>query len=93
MELFKLLISAIVAVSCVDGARILGVYPLPWGSHYILGEKLMKGLAEAGHEVTMLTPFPTKNILKHWNWTDVVLDGLDEQFKSKQIFINNIYVW
>lgn len=82
MILFKLLISTYVAITCTDGKKILGVYPLPWGSHYILGTKLLKGLAEAGHEVTMITPFPMKDVPKNWNWTEVVLDGIDDQFKG-----------
>lgn len=39
--------------------RILGVFPLMTRSHSILGHALMKGLAEAGHNVTYVTPRPT----------------------------------
>ncbi|GAB0093834.1 UDP-glucuronosyltransferase [Sergentomyia squamirostris] len=41
----------------VDGYNILGVFHTTGKSHYILGAALMKGLAEAGHNVTIVAPF------------------------------------
>lgn len=69
--------------TCADGARILGVFPMPWGSHYILGEKLVKGIAEAGHNVTYITPHPTKNVPENVSLYDVVLEGFPEQFNGE----------
>ncbi|KAJ8938225.1 hypothetical protein NQ314_011554 [Rhamnusium bicolor] len=37
-----------------DSAKILGVFPTAAPSHYILGNALLRGLAEAGHNVTMI---------------------------------------
>lgn len=44
-------------VSDVKSARILGIFHRPSKSHQILGGKLLKTLAERGHEVTMVSPF------------------------------------
>lgn len=64
-----------------DGAKILGIWPMPAPSHFILGERLFKSLAARGHEVSMISPFPQKTPIK--NWRDINLDGLAEDFKSK----------
>ncbi|KAJ8928781.1 hypothetical protein NQ314_018639 [Rhamnusium bicolor] len=37
----------------VKCSRILVVFPMPAPSHYILGNALARGLAEAGHDITM----------------------------------------
>lgn len=38
-------------------ARILGVFPNPEQSNFVLAEKLMLGLTKKGHEVTVISPF------------------------------------
>ncbi|KAJ8928783.1 hypothetical protein NQ314_018641 [Rhamnusium bicolor] len=58
-----------------DGARILGVFPVPAPSHYILANALMKGLAEAGHDVTIISSFSEKNPPKGGTWREIILDG------------------
>lgn len=46
--------------------RILGVFPTPSYSHYILGGRLMKALAEKGHDVTMIAPYKEKKPIKFY---------------------------
>uniref|UniRef100_A0A182QG12 UDP-glucuronosyltransferase n=1 Tax=Anopheles farauti TaxID=69004 RepID=A0A182QG12_9DIPT len=41
-------------------ARILGILPSVGRSHYIIGAGLMKALLDAGHEVTIVSPYPMK---------------------------------
>ncbi|XP_018579880.1 UDP-glucuronosyltransferase 2B10 [Anoplophora glabripennis] len=65
-----------------QGARILGVFPFGAPSHYILGSTLMKGLAEAGHDVTIISPFKEKNPPKGGKWTEIILDDLMEPLKK-----------
>lgn len=38
----------------LEGARILGVLPSAGWSHYAIGEGIMKALARAGHDVTVI---------------------------------------
>ncbi|CAG9767336.1 unnamed protein product [Ceutorhynchus assimilis] len=71
-----------------NGARLLGIFAMPGNSHYILAEKLMKGFAAAGHNVTMISPYPTKGVPKNASWEDVVLEGLDEVYREKLKEIN-----
>ncbi|XP_050293077.1 UDP-glycosyltransferase UGT5-like [Anthonomus grandis grandis] len=67
-------------VKTTECARILGAFPMPGQSHYILASKLMKGLVKAGHDVTMISPYEMKDVPKGGKYTDIVLDGVAEQF-------------
>ncbi|XP_030764393.1 UDP-glucuronosyltransferase 2C1-like isoform X3 [Sitophilus oryzae] len=78
-------------VSYGESARILGVFPISSGSHYILDYKLMKGLADAGHDVTMITPYSQEKPPKtKGNYSEIILEGfrerISEQHKSMDLF-------
>lgn len=53
--------------------KILGLFPHPAISHFHVFEPLMRGLAQAGHDVTVFSMFPQKQPLA--NYTDVVIPG------------------
>lgn len=59
-----------------DAARILGVFPIGAYSHYALGNRLMKALAEKGHDVSIVSPFREKNPPK--NYREVFMEGTAE---------------
>ncbi|XP_063921468.1 UDP-glycosyltransferase UGT5-like [Zophobas morio] len=59
-------------------AKILGVFPIPVRSHYSLGNSLMKGLAEHGHDVTIVTPYIDKNPPKKGSYRQIELTGFAE---------------
>lgn len=80
---YYFLVTLISLLNHSNGARILGIFPMPGRSHYILADKLMTTLAEAGHHITMITPFPTKNIPKNASWEDILIDDLAEEYESK----------
>lgn len=62
-------------VASGNGAyRILGVFPAPAYSHYALGSRLMKALAEKGHDVTMISPFKEKSPPKFYR--EIVLEEI-----------------
>ncbi|KAJ8954694.1 hypothetical protein NQ318_011387 [Aromia moschata] len=63
-------------------ARILGVFPFPVKSHYILGNALMRGLAEAGHDVTMISPFEDTGTLSRGTYSNIVLTGFSERYEE-----------
>lgn len=64
-----------------NGYKILGIFPTSAPSHYITGSALMKGLAAAGHEVTVISPFPQARPLK--NYRDITVDGVIEIMSGK----------
>ncbi|XP_063921359.1 UDP-glycosyltransferase UGT5-like isoform X1 [Zophobas morio] len=74
-------------------AKILGVFPMPTSSHYILGSALMKGLAEHGHDVTVISPFVEKNPPKMGSYRQIELTGFletheieTERLKQRSMF-------
>ncbi|XP_055687900.1 UDP-glycosyltransferase UGT5 [Lutzomyia longipalpis] len=79
-----------------ESYNILGIFHTAGRSHYILGAALMKGLAEAGHNVTIVAPFhhpsPTDNmrevIITTLPQVDVSKDFLSEDPKP---FIEQIH--
>ncbi|KAG5880367.1 hypothetical protein JTB14_029493 [Gonioctena quinquepunctata] len=72
-------------------ARILGVFPVPATSHYILENALMRGLAEAGHDVTLISAFSEKNPPKNGSWREIILEGLVED-EQKMIRTRNLFL-
>lgn len=67
----------------VDAYRILGVFPTPSFSHFVLGSRLMKALAENGHDVTMISPYKEKKSLK--NYREIVLEEVFKKSEGKVI--------
>lgn len=76
----------------LDGStafKILGVFPTMAKSHLIVGDALMKGLAKAGHDVTVLSAFPsTKKIA---NYTHIEASGIQKVMSSRFHFIMIYY--
>ncbi|KXJ82204.1 hypothetical protein RP20_CCG015146 [Aedes albopictus] len=70
----------LLSVAFSEGAKILGVLPTGGKSHFYIGAGYMKALAEAGHDVTVISPFPLKNAPK--NYRDIELTGFLEQFEK-----------
>lgn len=77
--------------ACAENARILGVFPLSGKSLNILYNKLMKGLADAGHDVTVVSAYQNQLPLINGTYKDVVLTGFAEDYESKSCF-SIIYV-
>lgn len=69
-----LLFVAILSVSHSSAYRILGLFPHPAISHYRVFEPILHGLAKAGHNVTVFSHFPSKNIQP--NFTDILMPGV-----------------
>lgn len=58
----------------IQPAKILGIFPCPGYSQFILGDAIMQELASNGHEVTMISPYFQKN--KPKNLTYISVSGL-----------------
>ncbi|XP_030748578.1 UDP-glucuronosyltransferase 2C1-like [Sitophilus oryzae] len=76
-----------------QSANILGVFPMGASSHYILASKLMLGLAEAGHNITFISPYEFKTQPKKGSITNLVLEGAGDEFqkvlKASNLFEQN----
>lgn len=67
----------------LECARILGIFTMPGISHNILTSKLMRALVVAGHDVTMISPFPMTDVPKNGTLNDIVLEGFFNKMHSK----------
>lgn len=88
MKLFRSLVFAVTIAATfrneADAYKILSIFPNYARSHWIVGNALMKGLADAGHEVTIISPFLEKNPPK--NYRQIELDELiKETFQGKKL--------
>lgn len=76
MRLIVVVIVQLIAATC--GHRILGLFPHPGLSHFHYFHPIMRALAEAGHDVTVVSHFPNKPPMD--NYKDELLsdpkDGL-----------------
>lgn len=74
-----------------DGLRILGLFPHPGISHFHFFQPIMLGLAEKGHNVTVVSHFPEKNL--HPNYKDLPLKGLDLLTNAVDLAVSTIFVF
>lgn len=83
MHQLLLLFLLIAAFRAGDALHILGVYPTPHRSHAQLGRCLMKALAAAGHNVTLigtLAAQPTDQ------FSTVLVDEYDSTNRRSEFF-------
>ena len=74
------------------GAKILGIFPLPGKSHFIISSALLKELANRGHQVTVFSPFPEKSPIP--NYTNIDKTLTREYFLNTTVTavcLNNMY--
>lgn len=61
-------------IHCGDSYRILGLFPYKIHSHFQFFRPVLQSLAEAGHELVVVSHFPEEN--KTSNYRDEVLSGM-----------------
>jgi glucuronosyltransferase len=98
---FQLQAATILLIFCctTNSHRILGLFPHPGISHFQFFHPVMKALAEAGHEVTVVSQFPSKQPIE--NYRDEPLSGksdltnfvnLDVSFKINILLLNDLFM-
>uniref|UniRef100_A0A336LLK7 CSON001318 protein n=1 Tax=Culicoides sonorensis TaxID=179676 RepID=A0A336LLK7_CULSO len=65
------LVKLIVFLSLANSYKILCLYPTSSRSHLLFAQPLLMALAEKGHQVTVVSPFPLGKSLENYN--DVVI--------------------
>ncbi|XP_031634156.1 UDP-glucuronosyltransferase 3A2-like [Contarinia nasturtii] len=96
MKLFKFFLILCVLYQNVISYKILAVLPVTSRSHYYIGHNLMKGLAEEGHDVTVVSPFKQKVPIK--NYKEVFLENswaISRKTMAKNNFVelNTVHFW
>ncbi|KAL7043666.1 hypothetical protein ACKWTF_001618 [Chironomus riparius] len=75
MKSFMIFIAILILGQSSNGHRILGLFPHPGFSHFHFFQPVMYALAEAGHDVTVVSHFPNKE--PHENYKDELLDNVN----------------
>lgn len=73
IHFFKIIVLIGCFIQCIDGLRILALYPLNGKSHFVMCEALAKALAEKGHQIDVYGHFPLKKPFS--NYKDFSLEG------------------
>lgn len=79
MKLLKVLAIFSATWTVAHSLKILGVLPFGSNSHFAIGHSIVESLLKAGHEVTVISPYPQK--MPVVNYTDIDMSSLLEDFK------------
>lgn len=98
-KILCLILSMILLGRQVESAKILGVFPVPVRSHFFVGQAIMKSLHEAGHEITVISPYTQKTPIKSWRdieTTEMVpqtkgIIKLIKLFQNKNVGVSNFF--
>lgn len=82
-RVFAAILLIFFAANVCESHRILGLFPHPGLSHFHFFHPVMKALAEAGHDVTVVSQFPNKEPIE--NYTD---ESMNDEFEGLQNFMN-----
>lgn len=72
----RLILLALMMCGITTSLKILGIFPYPGKSHFVVFEALFKGLADKGHDVTVISHFPQPK--SYQNYKDISLKGTQE---------------
>ncbi|XP_072388406.1 UDP-glycosyltransferase UGT5-like [Diabrotica undecimpunctata] len=78
----------ILCLQTCHAAKILGIFILSAKSHYSLGNSLLRGLADAGHDVTMISPYEDTLPTQNGSYRSVVLTGFAERYEAAMKHLN-----
>lgn len=78
----------LITSSSVYSIRVLGLFPHPGLSHFHFFHPIMRGLADAGHDVTVVSHFPDKHSPP--NYKDLRLPLTDMLSNSVDLKVNKI---
>lgn len=76
----------LITSSSVQSIRVLGLFPHPGLSHFHFFHPIMRGLADAGHDVTVVSHFPDKQSPS--NYKDLRLPLTDMLTNSVDLKVN-----
>lgn len=90
VPILLLTISAIAMIDSANGLRVLGLFPHPGNSHFDFFRPILRGLAETGHSITVISHFPEKHPPK--NYKDKPLSGLDVLTNTVNLSVRKITI-
>lgn len=66
MKSFCRIFTLLALIALIDGFKVLGVLPFGSKSHFAIGNGIVKTLHKAGHDVTVISPYPLKKPLERY---------------------------
>lgn len=78
-----IVLTLLAVASLCSGYKLLLVFPVPSRSHFNLGSALARGLANAGHDVTLLSPYDDKYVPTNGSYRPIELNEIAEEYNSK----------
>lgn len=75
----------------IYGFKVLGILPVGSKSHFAIGNAILQTLYDAGHEITVLSPFPKKTPIK--NFRDISLADWLKKYQTGSIKIKLSYTF
>lgn len=85
MKIGCLLLVLSIILLQADALKVLGVVPFGSNSHFAIGSSILKTLAKAGHEVSVISPYPLKKPLQ--NYRDIDASSVLDLFKKGKKFV------
>lgn len=83
----KIIILLLLSTSCCKGLKIFGSLSFGTHSHFAIGDAILKTLWKAGHEITVMSPFPQKVAMK--NYRDISTADTLVKFQSGKVVPSN----
>lgn len=72
------------AIVKISALKVLTIAPFSAKSHFAIAHAISKSLLDAGHEITMLSPYPLKKQVK--NYTDISIAKTMEEIEKGSAF-------
>ena len=80
---FKFLVVFTILIAASQCSRILVVYPTISKSHIMPLQSLSVALAEKGHEITFVSPYPLGKQVENYRDIEIPLDEADKEFMNE----------
>ncbi|XP_019870617.2 UDP-glycosyltransferase UGT5-like [Aethina tumida] len=84
-QTFSVVLTLLAIVSLCNGYKLLLVFPVLSRSHFNLGSALARGLANAGHDVTLISPYDDDYVPTNGTYRSIALNELLEKYNNQNI--------
>jgi glucuronosyltransferase len=80
MKIFLFVFVLLALTAKIDGFKVLGVFAFGSKSHFAIGHGIVESLHKAGHDVTVISPYPQKN--PNPNYRNISIAELIKKFEK-----------
>lgn len=93
-QILDIVLTLLAIESLCHGYKLLIVFLVPSRSHFNLGSTLARGLANAGHDVTLVSPYEDHYIPTNGTYRPLVMNEILEKYSGKycDVYYGNILI-